>query len=246
MHIYLVEGLPRLLNGMSEKSSQKALKALKRFSVQVLLGTMVKSYDGETVVFEDGNEIPTRTVIWAAGVRGCVPKGIPENSVGKSRIEVDIYNRVAGFNNLFAVGDIAMMKTDQYPEGHPMLAPVAMQQGKLIAKNLKRLIRDKELKPFRYVDKGTMATIGRNRAVVDLPAKVQFSGFIAWIIWMFVHLLQIIGLRNKLVIFSNWVWNYFTYDRGTRLIIRPFKPSWETPHKKTQRETPSPEDTSSV
>lgn len=222
MKIYLVEGLDRLLNGMSEKSGKKAEKYLKHFGVDVKLGKLVESYDGKIVYFNDGSIIKSDTLIWAAGVKGNALEGISNEAIEKDRFVVDRYSRVKGYDDIFAVGDVALMVTDKYPKGHPQLAPVAIQQGKLLAKNLKNLIARKEMKPFEYLDKGSMATVGRNKAIVDLPTGQQVSGFIAWVIWMFVHLFSIIGFRNKLVVFSNWAWSYFTYDRGIRLIIRPF------------------------
>ena len=168
----------------------------------------------------------TGTLIWAAGVKACIPNGIDDNKILNGRIIVDQYNKVDEFDNVFAVGDLAIMQTQKYPKGHPMMAPVAIQQAQLLAKNLNKLITNKKMTPFRYHHPGSMATIGRNRAVADF-SKLHFKGIIAWFLWMFVHLVQIIGIRNKLVIFSNWAWNYFTYDRGTRLIIRTFKPKWE-------------------
>ncbi len=222
MKIYLVEGLDRLLNGMSEKSGKKAEKYLKHFGVDVKLGKLVESYDGKIVYFNDGSIIKSDTLIWAAGVKGNALEGISNEAIEKDRFVVDRYSRVKGYDDIFAVGDVALMVTDKYPKGHPQLAPVAIQQGKLLAKNLKNLIARKEMKPFEYLDKGSMATVGRNKAIVDLPTGQQVSGFLAWVIWMFVHLFSIIGFRNKLVVFSNWAWSYFTYDRGIRLIIRPF------------------------
>ncbi len=222
MKIILIEGHDRLLSSMSDKASKKALKYLKRFGVEVVLGKVVKSYDGHNVILNDDTVIYSETLVWAAGVKGNVIKGIPETSIERNRILVNEFNQVKGFDRIFAIGDIASMKTDEFPNGHPMLAPVAMQQGKHLGKNLTSMLRGKELKPFVYFDKGSMATIGRNRAVVDLPGKRNFGGLLAWFIWMFIHLVYIIEFRNKLVIMSNWIWNYFTYDRGTRLIIRAF------------------------
>ena len=206
---------------MTEKASGKALKYLDAFDVKVKLNTFVKNYDGEQVTLSDGTVIPAKTVIWAAGVKGNIIDGVPENSIEHGRILVDDFNAVKGVENMFALGDIAFMKTEKYPKGQPMLAPVAIQQGKLLARNLVRLSKNEAMKPFDFIDKGSMATVGRNKAVVDMP-KFTFGGFFAWLVWMFVHLLSIIGFRNRLVVFSNWVWNYFTYDRGTRLIIRTF------------------------
>ncbi|CAN5461735.1 NAD(P)/FAD-dependent oxidoreductase [soil metagenome] len=222
MNIYLVEGLSQLLSGMSNHASKKAQRYLTKFGVNVLINTKVKSYDGEEVYFDNGTRIPTGTLIWAAGVQGNLIDGLKESSIERSRILVDEYNKVLGYDNIFAVGDLALMKTKKYPKGHAMLAPVAIQQGKLLAENLINYINGKKLTPFTYFDKGLMATIGRKKAVVDLPGGIKFGGFLAWLTWMFVHILYLIGFRNKLVVFSNWVWNYFTYDRGIRLIIRPF------------------------
>ncbi len=134
---------------------------------------------------------------------------------------MDEYNRVAGYADIFAIGDVASISTEDYPNGHPGVAPVAIQQGQLLAKNLIRIINKEEPLPFKYKDQGSMATIGRNKAVVDI-GKIRFQGVFAWFVWMFVHLMSLVGFRNKLVVFVNWVWSYFSYDRGTRLIIRPF------------------------
>lgn len=230
MSIYLIEAMPNLLNGMSENASKKALHFLKRFNVTVKLGTIVKSFDGKFVKLDDGMVIPSQTLIWAAGVTGNLIPGLEENSIQNGRILVDEFNRVKDCDNIFALGDIALQQSKDFPKGYPMLAPVAMQQGKLLAGNLIEFSKNKALKPFKYSDKGSMATIGRNKAVVDLN-KIKFSGLFAWFVWMFIHLLSIIGFRNKLVVFSNWLWNYFTYDRGIRLIIRPFV---RKPEKKSE------------
>ena len=232
MNIYLIEGMPRLLNGMSENASKKSHEFLKRFDVTVKLGTMVKAFDGKFVHLDDGMVIPSQTLVWAAGVTGNMIDGLPEEVITRGRIEVDEFNKVKGCDNIFAIGDIALQKNESFQNGYPMLAPVAMQQGKLLAKNLYNLNKGKDLMAFNYVDKGSMATIGRNKAVADLN-RIKFSGLLAWFVWMFVHLMSIIGFRNKLVVFSNWLWNYFTYDRGTRLIIRPFV---RKPEKKKQDE----------
>lgn len=224
MRITLIEGTEKLLNGMSESASERALRYLKKFDVEVVLNTLVESYDGVKAKLNDGTELDTHTLIWAAGVEGNHPLGLPNEAISRGRIVVDEFNQVKGTKQVFAIGDIAKMQSEEYPNGHPMLAPVAIQQGGNLADNIKRLIKSKELKPFNYKDKGSMATIGRNKAVVDLPGNVRLGGLIAWAIWMFVHLVSIIGFRNKLIVFSNWVWNYFTYDKGTRLIIRRFVP----------------------
>ena len=232
MNIYLVEGQPRLLSGMSETASKKSYDFLKRFNVTVKLGTIVKAFDGKFVHLDDGMVIPSQTLVWAAGVTGNMIDGLSEEVIANGRIMVDEFNKVKSYENVFAIGDIALQKSKSFPNGLPMLAPVAMQQGKLLAKNLCHLKKGKAPSPFQYLDKGSMATIGRNKAVVDLKG-IKFSGLFAWFIWMFVHLMSIIGFRNKLVVFSNWLWNYFTYDRGTRLIIRPFI---RNPEKKKQQE----------
>ncbi len=224
MSIILLEGSPRLLGGMSDVSSQRALKYLKKFHVEVYVNTLVEDYDGHSARLSNGERINTHTLIWAAGVKGNYPEGIIPESLERDRILVDEYSRVKGYDNVFAIGDIALMKNADHRNGHPMLAPVAIQQGNHLAKNFRRLIKGQELKPFTYLDKGSMATVGRNKAVVDLPGNASLGGFPAWMIWMFIHLISIIGFRNKLVVFLNWVWNYFTYDKGTRLIIRKFIP----------------------
>jgi NADH:ubiquinone reductase (H+-translocating) len=222
MHIYLVEGQNRLLGGMSSKSGDKAVKYLKKFGVEILLEKIVKTYDGKTVYCSDGTTIQSDTLIWAAGVKGNILEGLNDSSVEKGRFIVNEFNEITGYKDIFAIGDVAAMISERYPKGHPQLAPVAIQQGSRLAKNMVRRSEGKKMKPFSYMDKGSMATIGRNKAVVDLPTGQQFGGFVAWLIWMFIHLVSIIGFRNKLVVLSNWVWNYFTYDRGIRLIIRPF------------------------
>jgi NADH dehydrogenase len=227
MNIFLVEGQDRLLGAMRQKSSEKALKYLTKFDVTVKLNTFLNSFDGENAELSNGEIIKTQTVIWASGVKGNIIDGLPEQVIEKDRIVVDQFNRVKGFSNLFAIGDVALMNTEKYPSGHPMVAPVAIQQARHLSKNLKRMYQRKALKAFTYREKGTMATIGRNKAVVDLPGNISFGGLLAWIIWMFVHLVSIYGLRNKMIVFGNWVYNYFTYDRGTRLIIRRFKPKFK-------------------
>ncbi|MFT6871543.1 MAG: NADH dehydrogenase [Roseivirga sp.] len=221
MKLHLVDGGPRLLAGMSEKSSAKAMQYLQEFGVDVRMNTRLADYDGRDVTLTDGTVIPTKTVIWAAGVTGNIIDGLPKETVERGRILVDEFNQLIGYDDVYAIGDIAMMKTDEMPNGFPMIAPVAMQQAENLGKNLKRKLRGKACVGFRYKDKGSMATIGRNRAVVDFP-KFHFGGFFAWLVWMFVHLMSIVGFRNRLVVLSNWIWSYMTYDRGTRLIIRTF------------------------
>ncbi|MCG8340694.1 MAG: NAD(P)/FAD-dependent oxidoreductase [Cytophagales bacterium] len=223
MRIYLIEATSRLLGTMSEHASKKASQYLQHFEVQLILNKLVKHYDGKKVTLEDGTTLSSKVLIWAAGVKGNIIDGLRPEAIQNSRILVDAYNRVQGYEDIFAIGDVAAMVSEQHPKGHPMVAPVAIEQGKLLAKNLIRMVEEgKQLQPFKYIDKGSLATIGRNRAVVDFPGGIRFGGFFAWLIWMFVHLFSITGFRNKLVILANWIWNYFTYDRGTRLIIRPY------------------------
>jgi NADH dehydrogenase len=223
MNIYLVEGTGRLLGGMSDFADQRAQKYLKKFDVKVKLNTTVESFDGEYVAFNNAEKLHSNTLVWAAGVTGNVIQGIQESSINRNRYKVNQCNKIEGYENIYAIGDIAIMETEEHIKGHPMLAPVAMQQGEHLAKNVLLSLQNKPMKPFKYSDKGSMATVGRNKAVVDLPKNLHFGGFAAWFVWMFVHLISIIGFRNKLVVLTNWIWNYFTYDRGTRLIIRPFK-----------------------
>ncbi len=222
MQIYLVEGLDSLLPAMNKFAGEKATKYLEKLGVKIKINTMVNCYNGYLLEMNDGSKLKSNTLIWAAGVQGNILSGIPEEAVEKSRMLVNEFNQVNGVKNVFAIGDIAAQKSKKYPKGHPMLAPVAMQQGRHLANNLKKMVQGKKLQPFEYIDKGSMATIGRNKAVVNLPGNVNFGGFFAWYVWLFVHLLYIIGFRRKIIVFLNWVWNYFTYDRGTRLIIRPF------------------------
>ncbi len=220
MDIHLVEATGRLLNGMSDVAGKKALEYLGRMGVQVHLNAAVKSYDGMEVALSTGEKLITRTLIWAAGVKGNPVEGLDVAALTRgSRLKVDEYNRVTEYDNVFAIGDVALMAGDPlFPNGHPMMAPPAMQQGQQVAENIRRLIRKQPMKPFRYKDKGAMATVGRNKAVVDL-GKVRFQGFFAWFVWMFVHLLSLIGFRNKVFVFINWFVSYFSYDKSNRLII---------------------------
>lgn len=220
MQINLVEGSDIVLGGMSVHASEKALFYLRRLGIKVHLNTRVTDYDGEQLTFADGNHIKSKLVIWAAGISGEVPLGIPNESVGRGkRMLVDEFNKIKGFDDIFSLGDASIMSTTDFPNGHPQVAQVAIQQGANVAKNFRAMMKDTELKPFRYIDRGSMATIGRNRAVADL-SFLKFSGFFAWLTWMFVHLMAIVGVKNRLLIFVNWMWNYITYDQSLRLILR--------------------------
>jgi NADH:ubiquinone reductase (H+-translocating) len=232
MNIILVEGMDRVLPPMSAEASEKTYKYLKELGVDMRLGTLVSSYDGDVATLKNGEQIKTNTLIWAAGVAGALIDGLPETSVERGRILVNEYNQALGFDNIFAIGDIAFMKTPEFPKGHPGVAQPAIQQGKLLGKNLPRLLRGEPLEPFKYKDKGSLAIIGRNRAVADLPGNLHFGGFLAWAIWLFVHVMALVGFRNKLVVLSNWAYRFFTYENGTRLIIRPFVRSGDRVRRK--------------
>ena len=224
MKIYLLEGAGKTLGTMSEKSSSQSQKYLERLGVTVMVNTIVKDYDGLKVTLQDGRTINSAMVIWAAGVRGNVPPGIDPSMVVKgNRIKVDRFNKVQGFQNIYALGDLAYMETAKYPNGHPQVASVAIQQAKLLASNLRNQLDKGPGKEFEYYDKGSMATVGRNLAVVDLPRpKLHFGGLFAWMIWMSLHLVLILGVKNRLFVFLNWIYNYFTYDQSLRLLFKVF------------------------
>ncbi|WP_342647942.1 NAD(P)/FAD-dependent oxidoreductase [Mucilaginibacter sp. CSA2-8R] len=222
MKVYLVDFLPKVLGPMSEEASAKAKDFLVNMGVDLLLNVKVASYDGTELKFEDGRVIRTKNVVWSAGVMGVVPEGIAkENLVRGNRIKTDEICRVVGTQNVFAIGDVGASVTEATPNGHPGVAQVAIQQGKKLAENLSNIIAGKPTEPFKYKDLGSMATIGRNKAVADL-GKIKLSGFFAWLIWMFVHLISLLGFRNKVITFINWLGSYVTYNGGTRLIIRRY------------------------
>ena len=227
MNIYLLEGGPKTLAVMSDKSAAQSHQYLTHLGVTVMTDTLVKDYDGKNVSLQDGRTIPASIVIWAAGIKGNVPRGIdPALIVRGNRIKTDRQCRVQGYNNIYAIGDLAYMETPKYPHGHPQVAPVAMQQANLLAGNLMRLEMSIPLSEFEYYDKGTMATVGRNLAVVDIPKpKLHFGGFIAWMIWMGLHLMLILGVKNRFFVFLNWLYSYLTYDQNLRLIFRANKSS---------------------
>lgn len=222
MEVHLFERDTRLLAAMSEQSSAQARTYLEKLGVKVWLGTAVDQYENNVAQLSNGTEVGTETLIWAAGVRGVFPEGINAAAIGGNRINTNDLMQVHGHDTIFAIGDVARTIGDTTPNGYPMLASVATQQGAWLGKNLKRLQAEKPMKPFVYKDKGSMATVGRNRAVVDLP-RMHFKGVLAWLTWMFVHILLLVGFRNKAVTLIGWVWNYFTYDRSLRLIIRPYQ-----------------------
>jgi NADH dehydrogenase len=222
MKVYLAEGKPQLIAAMSEEASVKAKQFLTEMGVVIYNEVHVTSYNGDIVKIDNGVDIKTRNVFWAAGVRGEVPDGMPQDAVIKSaRIQTDEISRVKGFQNVFAIGDVAAMITPEAPNGYPGVAPVAIQQGAHLAKNISHLIKGEATVPFKYHDKGSLATIGRNKAVADL-GRFKFQGFFAWLIWLFVHVMSLAGFSNKLIVFINWVINYFTKNTDNRLIIRYF------------------------
>lgn len=220
MDITLVEASPRLLNGMSEIASKKAHQFLTDMGVRVHLNTAVKHYDGHEVLLSTGEKLISRSLIWAAGIKGNIIPGLHAEAIGKgNRYNVDAFNRIKGHENIFAIGDVAAMEGDEkFPKGHPQMAPPAQQQGRLLAQNIGRILSGKPLKPFHYFDKGSMATVGRNKAVVDMKG-IRFQGLFAWYVWMFVHLISIVGFKNKVLTFFSWMFSYFSYDRSNRLII---------------------------
>ena len=223
MEINLYEAAPKLLGAMSEDSSKMSLKYLIRLGVNVHLNSKVEAYDGTKLSLEDGSNFITDTVIWTAGVKASPIDGLSKEVItGGNRILVNEYNQIDTTENVFAIGDVAACVTPENPKGLPMLAPVAQQQGKLLSKNLIKLINKKPMTPFVYKDRGVMATIGRKKAVVDLP-KWKFQGTFAWLVWMFIHIMSLVGFRNKFVAFYDWMSNYFTYDKPLGLIIRPYK-----------------------
>ena len=223
MQIHLFESGDRLLGAMHPENSEKALKYVKDFGVNIWLNTMVTDFNGEELTIADGKKIKSETVIWTAGVKGNPVNGLDDESiVGGNRILVDEFCLVKNHTNIYAIGDVAAMIKENLPKGHPMVAPVAIQQGEMVAKNILAQLKGKPVKPFQYFDKGTMATVGRNKAVMESKG-IRMGGFIAWLAWLFVHVMSLVGFRNKITVTLGWLYNYFTYDRTLRLIIRPFK-----------------------
>ena len=221
MHIYLINATPRLLGAMSERSSREAEKALKELGVEVMTNCMVTDYVDKELVLKDGQRIPAETVIWVSGIKANNIDGIPTESIGHAgRILVDRFNRVKGLKDVYAIGDQCIVEGDEaYPYGHPQLAQVAIQQAKTLAKNLIRQEKGETEHPFSYHNLGTMATIGRKKAVVEI-GKLKFGGFFAWLLWLIVHLRSILGVKNKTIVFLNWMWSYMNYKQSLRLILK--------------------------
>ncbi|MFT5862079.1 MAG: NADH dehydrogenase [Flavobacteriales bacterium] len=222
MKIHLIEAASRVLAPMSDRSSEKAHKALKTLGVHIWIDTFVTDYS-DNIVHTNGNDtFNTDTLIWAAGVKGTFPEGIAQEHVGRgNRIYTDGFCLMNHTSNIYVLGDAGLIQSKRYPEGLPMVASVAMQQGKYLAKLFNKQIRNKKGMPFVYNDKGSMATIGRNKAVVETKG-FKFQGFFAWMVWMSVHLILLVGFRNRLIVLINWMWNYFRYNNGLRLIVRPY------------------------
>ena len=221
--VTLIEAGSRILPNMSFKASMKSEVYLNDLGVTVLKNAKVIDYDGSTLSFQNGTEIKTKTVIWAAGIAGNTIDGLSADLIVRgNRVRVNAFNQVEPYTNIFAIGDIASMSGDEaYPNGHPQVAPVALQQAELLSKNIADIIAgNKPSKAFRYKNLGTMATVGRNLAVVEFTKHIKYYGFFAWVTWLFVHLMSIVGIKNRLFIFLNWMWSYITYDQSLRLIIR--------------------------
>ena len=228
MHIYLIEAGDRLLAGLSQESSQKAYEFLKSMGVDIQFGKMVTDYRDHKVIMKDGTEIPTRTFLWVSGIRANAMPGIDESHMGRGfRFKVDEYNRIPGVEDVFAIGDQCLQTSDAaYPNGHPQVAQVAIQQAKNLAKNLKLINQgadSSELTAFRYKNLGSMATIGRNKAVVEI-GKFRSQGFFAWVLWLVVHLRSILGVKNKVMVLLNWLWKYVSYNDSIRMITYATKP----------------------
>lgn len=222
LNIILLEGSAHTLNNMSNPSRKKSEEYLRKMGVDIRLNVFVTSYDGNTVTLNNGEIILSNSVIWAAGVSGNIIKGLAENTLLRGRYKVNRYSQLIDSDNIYVIGDIAYMETPKYTKGHPQVANVAITQGENLAKNIKKSLQGKKLTEFEYNDKGSMATIGKHKAVVDLP-YLKFQGIFAWLIWMFLHLMLILSVRNKLIIFINWAWSYITKDTSLRLIIQDDK-----------------------
>lgn len=224
MNIYLIEATNELLSSMSDKASSKTLKYLENLNVKVMLNESVSDYNGSEVITKSGKTILAKNLIWTAGVKGQFPKGIDEKHIVRgNRIKTDANLKVEGYENIFAIGDIAALISEERPKGHPQVAQAAIQQGKYLGNSILNLINNKPTQPFEYKDKGSLATVGKRKAVADL-GKFKFAGYFAWLLWSVVHLMAISGFRNRLMVGFNWAVSYFTYEKSNRLIIRNFKP----------------------
>lgn len=223
--IYLVDGAAQLLSPMSKKSQEDTYKALEKLGVNIVLNAQVLDYVDDKVMLSNGQSIETENLIWAAGVTSQVFNGLSKESYGRGRrLLTDAYNQLNGYANIYAIGDTCLQTSDEnFPDGHPQVAQVALQQGKNLAQNLNRKLKNQSLHPFKYKDKGSMAIIGQNKAVADIPPQLHFKGFIAWVLWIFVHLMSLVHYRNKVTTFFNWLVSYFTKDQALRMIIRPDK-----------------------
>ncbi len=223
-HIHLIDAAPVLLGPMSKKAQEEATEVLSKLGVKIKLNVAVKDYVDGNVLLANGETIPTNVLIWTSGVTAKEVPGLPAEVIARGRrIQVDAYNRVQGTQNIFAIGDICLQTTDKnFPKGHPQVAQVAIQQGKVLAENLKRLQNNQPLQAFAYNDKGTMAIISKYKAVADLP-KLFFKGFFAWLVWLFIHIIPLVGFRNKMKLAFSWLWSFLTNDPTLRLIIRPRK-----------------------
>jgi NADH:ubiquinone reductase (H+-translocating) len=223
-HIHLIDAAPVVLGPMSKKAQREATEVLRKLGVQIKLNVAVKDYVDGIVMLANGETIPTNVLIWTSGVTGREVPGLPAEIIARGRrIQVDEYNKVMGTQNIFALGDICLQTTDKnFPKGHPQLAQVAIQQGQLLAENFKKLEDNQPLKPFAYNDKGSMAIIAKYKAVADLP-KFSFTGFFAWVVWLFIHIIPLVGFRNKVKLAFSWFWSFITNDPTLRLIIRPRK-----------------------
>ena len=227
MRVILVESGNELLQAFNQTNQQRAKTYLEELGAEVWLQKGVSKFDGRTIEFKDGEKLLSKNLIWGAGIKGVLIDGFDETVINpRKRLLVNDYCQINNQTNIFAIGDVACMVQPNYPNGHPQVAPVAIQMGELVAQNLIRQKEGKSLQSFNYNDKGSMATVGRNRAVVE-AGKIHFGGWLGWLVWMSLHLMLLVGFRNRIVVFINWLWNYLSYDRNIRLIIRPYTPKEE-------------------